>query len=153
MEIDAAVETIRKTVALRRNDRHWAPLTLPEVEALCVLLAEREHNVCPDCKNVFLQPFRCVTCGAQKLYDVTLANAQQRAEAVEAENTKLHKNIDLLLADLEAAEARLREFEQGQAEVKALREALAELLDHVEMQNCDVIGAVQSARAALAGGE
>lgn len=27
---------------------------------------------CPDCKNRFLQPFVCTTCGAQKLYDETV---------------------------------------------------------------------------------
>ena len=37
-------------------------------------------------------------------------------------------------------------------ENERLREALKEILDHVEMQNCDVIGAIQNARAALRGG-
>jgi hypothetical protein len=40
-------------------------------------------NRCPDCKNEFLQPFICTTCGAEKLYDTTLATAQaQRDKAV-----------------------------------------------------------------------
>ena len=43
------------------------------------------QHICPDCKNVFLQPFRCTTCGAQKLYDTTLRQAEQRAERAEAE--------------------------------------------------------------------
>lgn len=39
---------------------------------------------CADCSNIFIQnPFVCVTCGAQKLYDVTLEDAQKRAEAAE----------------------------------------------------------------------
>jgi len=29
-------------------------------------------HVCPDCKNQFVQPFVCTTCGAQKLYDETV---------------------------------------------------------------------------------
>lgn len=43
------------------------------------------QHICPDCKNVFLQPFRCTTCGAQKLYDTTLRQAKQRAERAEAD--------------------------------------------------------------------
>lgn len=27
---------------------------------------------CPDCKCQFVQPFKCTTCGAQKLYDHTV---------------------------------------------------------------------------------
>jgi hypothetical protein len=41
-------------------------------------------NRCPDCKNEFLQPFVCTTCGAEKLYDATLANTQSElATAIE----------------------------------------------------------------------
>lgn len=35
---------------------------------------------CPDCRNEFAQPFVCTTCGAQKLYDVTLQSAQDEIE-------------------------------------------------------------------------
>ena len=35
---------------------------------------------CPDCRNEFVQPFVCATCGAQKLYDVTLRSAQDEIE-------------------------------------------------------------------------
>jgi len=31
---------------------------------------------CPSCKNIFHQPFLCITCGAEKLYDATLKAAQ-----------------------------------------------------------------------------
>ena len=44
-----------------------------------------EAKRCPSCKNTFLQPFVCTTCGAEKLYDETLRIAQQRAEQAEAE--------------------------------------------------------------------
>ena len=40
---------------------------------------------CPECKNEFVQPFCCATCGAQKLYDQTLRTAEQRAELAEAQ--------------------------------------------------------------------
>jgi hypothetical protein len=29
-------------------------------------------HTCPDCKCQFVQPFKCTTCGAQKLYDATV---------------------------------------------------------------------------------
>jgi hypothetical protein len=34
--------------------------------------SERLLHVCPDCRNQFVQPFVCTTCGAQKLYDATV---------------------------------------------------------------------------------
>lgn len=40
---------------------------------------------CPDCKNEFIQPFRCVTCGAQRLYDATVATLQQQNDALRAQ--------------------------------------------------------------------
>ena len=39
---------------------------------------------CPDCRNEFVQPFVCTTCGAQKLYDVTLQSAQNEIERLRA---------------------------------------------------------------------
>ena len=44
-------------------------------------LEEMSHE-CSSCRNSFMQPFVCTTCGAQKLYDATLATvAAQRDEA------------------------------------------------------------------------
>ena len=39
---------------------------------------------CPDCRNEFVQPFVCTTCGAQKLYDATLKSAQDEIERLRA---------------------------------------------------------------------
>jgi hypothetical protein len=41
-------------------------------------------QTCPDCKNQFVQPFKCITCGAEKLYDATVRSQAQRIEALEA---------------------------------------------------------------------
>lgn len=41
-------------------------------------------NTCPDCKCEFVQPFRCATCGAQKLYDHTVTSQQQTIDALRA---------------------------------------------------------------------
>lgn len=37
-------------------------------------------HVCPGCKCQFVQPFVCTTCGAQKLYDVTV---RSQAETIQ----------------------------------------------------------------------
>ena len=80
---------------------------------------------CPDCRNEFVQPFKCTTCGAQKLYDTTmntlaanLARAEARlAEAVLALQTArrvlraLPATGDIVRAVI-AADAVLRVSEQ-----------------------------------------
>jgi hypothetical protein len=38
-------------------------------------------NTCPDCKNEFLQQFVCTTCGAEKLYDATVATLRNQLAA------------------------------------------------------------------------
>lgn len=43
-------------------------------------LTKEQGFVCVDCKNVFLQPPRCTTCGAEKLYDHTV---QSQAKTIE----------------------------------------------------------------------
>ena len=50
--------------------------------------------ICPDCKNSFLQPFVCTTCGAEKLYDTTLANTQSELAAAQAKIARLTKRKD-----------------------------------------------------------
>lgn len=62
------------------------------IESLRRQVAEL-NVVCHDCKNTFKQPFVCITCGAQKLYDNTLQTAQKRAEKAEAENAALRKEL------------------------------------------------------------
>jgi hypothetical protein len=55
-------------------------------------LEEVSHE-CSSCRNSFMQPFVCTTCGAQKLYDATLATvAAQRDEA----NQKLGLAVEAL---------------------------------------------------------
>jgi hypothetical protein len=45
-------------------------------------------HTCPDCKNGFHQPFKCITCGAEKLYDATLRSLQAENAALRAEVEK-----------------------------------------------------------------
>lgn len=39
---------------------------------------------CPDCKCQFVQPFKCITCGAEKLYDTTVRQQAERIRHLEA---------------------------------------------------------------------
>ena len=50
--------------------------------------------ICSSCGNDFLQPFVCTTCGAQKLYDATLATAEKRLALAVAENARLKAALD-----------------------------------------------------------
>lgn len=49
---------------------------------------------CPDCKNEFVQPFVCTTCGAQKLYDTTVVTLQNQLAAAQAEIATLRVNAE-----------------------------------------------------------
>lgn len=42
-------------------------------------------NRCPDCKNEFVQPFVCTTCGAEKLYDATVVTLQNQLAAAQSD--------------------------------------------------------------------
>lgn len=48
------------------------------------LCTEQRLHVCPDCKNQFVQPFKCTTCGAQKLYDATVIAQGASIERLQA---------------------------------------------------------------------
>lgn len=39
-------------------------------------------HTCPDCRCQFVQPFKCTTCGAQKLYDHTVRSQAQTIDAL-----------------------------------------------------------------------
>lgn len=48
-----------------------------------------ELHTCPDCRCRFVQPFKCTTCGAQKLYDETVRSQAAEIERLTRENTEL----------------------------------------------------------------
>ena len=52
---------------------------------------------CPSCKNEFLQPFVCTTCGAEKLYDATLKTARDQSDVWEADAKRLALELECLL--------------------------------------------------------
>lgn len=49
---------------------------------------------CPDCKNLFVQPFKCITCGAEKLYDTTV---RQGAATIDRQAALLREARELLI--------------------------------------------------------
>jgi DNA-binding transcriptional MerR regulator len=79
---------------------------------------------CPDCLNTFTQPFRCTTCGAQRLYDETVRTQAETIAALRAEREKS-------LADARESDRLLKVAEQTIAaqdeRVAALRARIAEL--------------------------
>lgn len=48
---------------------------------------------CPDCRNEFVQPFKCATCGAQKLYDTTMNTLAANLARAEARLTEAERII------------------------------------------------------------
>jgi len=40
--------------------------------------------ICSDCRNHFMQPPRCMTCGAQQLYDNTVRSQSKEIERLRA---------------------------------------------------------------------
>jgi formate dehydrogenase assembly factor FdhD len=59
--------------------------------------------VCSDCRNHFMQPPRCMTCGAQQLYDNTVKSQgkeiERQAEQIEKLRAALESAKDLFLQD------------------------------------------------------
>jgi hypothetical protein len=62
-------------------------------------LPKDEGFVCADCRNVFLQPPRCTTCGAEKLYDATVRNLQEDVVRYENGRVILTHMIETLTAE------------------------------------------------------
>jgi hypothetical protein len=48
-------------------------------------------HICPDCKCQFVQPFKCTTCGAEKLYDATV---RSQAETIVHLRSLLRECLD-----------------------------------------------------------
>ena len=48
---------------------------------------------CPDCKCHFVQPFKCTTCGAQRLYDRTVISLEGTVESLELKVTQLEEQL------------------------------------------------------------
>ena len=89
--------------------------------------------ICPDCKNEFVQQFVCTTCGAEKLYDTTLANTQRELAAV-IEALKIATQS----ADDQMFQKREAQAQRDKARNDALEEA-AKICD--EYANRGVVGA------------
>jgi hypothetical protein len=106
-EQEQAQETMQKMLVSAGKDVD------AQVQRAEARLMDALHDHANTLQMISFKP--CPKCGAGVIADCYGC----RLQAVEAENTKLHKNIDLLLADLEAAGARLRE---AQANKEALRE-------------------------------
>jgi hypothetical protein len=69
--------------------------------------------LCPDCKCQFVQPFKCTTCGALKLYDATV---KSQAETIEHQRDRIESifnvSIDGKLGYKDRV-ARIQQLSQG----------------------------------------
>lgn len=59
-------------------------------------------NTCPDCKNKFVEPFRCTTCGAQRLYDETVRSQAAQIGYLQARVADLEEGIILSIRAMRA---------------------------------------------------
>lgn len=67
---------------------------------------------CPDCRNTFLHPFVCTTCGAQKLYDETVRSQAATIDRLTARNVELEQdNANLRTVMIAAAEEILQHWQ------------------------------------------
>ena len=76
-------------------------------EQLDLLRVRADVNVCACCKNTFVQPLVCTTCGAQRLYDHTM-------HSIIAERTRAQY---LLMEMMKAYERRVRSDCKSQEEI------------------------------------
>lgn len=82
----------------RPPDSYIDRITQAELAVLDALAAPEPEgdgrHVCPDCKNTFLQPFVCTTCGAQKLYDNTVLNLSNANEELRARCERMEAALE-----------------------------------------------------------
>lgn len=99
-------------------------------------MSATEPNICPACKNRFLQPFVCTTCGAEKLYDATVRG--QAAEILRQRELLARWMIErgFSTGHGDTTEDLLSELAWQVAELRrpspALRELLIEAADEIE---------------------
>lgn len=55
---------------------------------------------CPDCRNEFVQPFVCTTCGAEKLYDATVREQASQIKRLTTLLNRTHIVLGLLTDDM-----------------------------------------------------
>ena len=67
----------------------------------------REY-ICSDCRNHFMQPPRCMSCGAQQLYDNTVRSQSKEIERQAEHIEKLREAALDALAGLVAAHSLLK---------------------------------------------
>lgn len=91
-------------------------------------------QVCPECHNTFVQPFKCITCGAQKLYDHTVWSLSEANEKLRARIAELEEQARLLRHAsgndhrlVHERNARIAELEAQVTELTALVSALQEV--------------------------
>ena len=55
---------------------------------------------CPDCRNEFVQPFVCTTCGAEKLHDATVREQASQIKRLTTLLNRIHIVLGMLTDDM-----------------------------------------------------
>ena len=69
--------------------------------------SEERFHLCPDCRNQFVQPFVCTTCGAQRLYDATV---KSQAEAIQYLKSLLERCVEPVTDMRDAALGQMKAY-------------------------------------------
>jgi len=99
--------------------------------------------VCADCRNVFVQPPKCTTCGAEKLYDATVRGQTKTIERLQRELAEArpcdhHKSMfESAISALAAIDRELGMPEDGCNEPDATLEAIRELKRQLAQQEIE----------------
>lgn len=98
--------------------------------------SSKKVNYCPDCRNGFYQPFVCITCGAQKLYDETVRSQAAQIESLQSElakeraayarSFKAEVEVEALKHDLERVMARENHYLNESERLRAAVEWIAD---------------------------
>ena len=84
----------------------------------------RRGFTCSECHNLFFQGPKCVSCGAQKLYDLTVKEQWKQIEIQAARIAELEKNLEVAKEDRDEFQAVFNQcWEADQRAIKAWQEA------------------------------
>jgi septal ring factor EnvC (AmiA/AmiB activator) len=91
---------------------------------------------CPSCNNEFLQPFLCITCGAQTLHDHTITTLHKELAAANTRADMLQQEKRILVKQRERANEAIRRLQYMHAahsdSVKWYRDAIAQALKSLD---------------------
>jgi len=86
---------------------------------------------CKDCLNLFVQPFVCTSCGAEKLYDVTVRSQAMQIERLHKLLAECHAELASNLSQIMDDYQNIPPDGEGMAEAKMWIDRLTALLSRI----------------------